>query len=67
MARLFMQKGIYQKLCPTMPEIIPSWSPVKFYGGFQINIDEYEEACLSAHSVFILHGNYLIGECFAFV
>jgi len=28
-------EGIYQKLCPTMPEIIPSWSPVKFYGGFQ--------------------------------
>jgi predicted amidohydrolase YtcJ len=24
-------EGIYQKLCPAMPEIIPSWSPVKFY------------------------------------
>jgi hypothetical protein len=28
-------EGSYQELSPSMPEIIPSWSPVKFYGGFQ--------------------------------
>jgi predicted amidohydrolase YtcJ len=28
-------EGIYQNVSPAMPEIIPSWSPVKYYGGFQ--------------------------------
>ncbi len=30
-------EGAYQKLSPVMPEVIPSWSPVKFYGGYQNN------------------------------
>ncbi len=28
-------EGPYHKLSPGLPEVIPSWSPVKFYGGFQ--------------------------------
>ena len=24
----------YQSLSPTLPEILPVWSPVKFYGGY---------------------------------
>lgn len=27
--------GIYKKLDPQIPEVIPNWSPVKFYGGYQ--------------------------------
>jgi hypothetical protein len=30
-------EGAYQKLAPELPEVIPSWSPVKFYGGYQNN------------------------------
>lgn len=30
-------EGAYQSLAPAMPAIIPSWSPVKFYGGYQSN------------------------------
>ena len=33
--KIVYAEGIYQNLCPAMPEIIPSWSPVKCYGGFQ--------------------------------
>ena len=25
----------YKNLCPTIPEVIPSWSPVKYFGGYQ--------------------------------
>jgi predicted amidohydrolase YtcJ len=25
----------YKNLCPAIPDIIPSWSPAKYYGGFQ--------------------------------
>ena len=28
-------EGTYQHLAPEMPAVIPSWSPVKFYGGYQ--------------------------------
>jgi len=28
-------EGGYQKLSPDLLEVIPSWSPVKYYGGFQ--------------------------------
>ncbi len=28
-------EGKYQKLSPAMPEVIPSWSPVKYFGGYQ--------------------------------
>jgi predicted amidohydrolase YtcJ len=28
-------EGSYKKLSPVLPEAIPSWSPVKYYGGFQ--------------------------------
>ena len=31
-------EGAYHKLSPHLPEVIPSWSPVKFYGGFQNEI-----------------------------
>lgn len=27
--------GEYKALSPKLPEVIPSWSPVKFYGGYQ--------------------------------
>ena len=30
-------EGAYQNLAPEMPAVIPSWSPVKFYGGYQNN------------------------------
>ncbi len=30
-------EAVYKKLAPEMPVIIPSWSPVKFYGGYQNN------------------------------
>jgi predicted amidohydrolase YtcJ len=30
-------EAAYQKLSPAMPVVIPSWSPVKFYGGYQNN------------------------------
>lgn len=30
-------EGTYQSLAPEMPAVIPSWSPVKFYGGYQNN------------------------------
>ncbi|HET7003821.1 MAG TPA: amidohydrolase family protein, partial [Puia sp.] len=33
--RVVYAEGIYQNLCPAIPEVIPSWSPVKYYGGFQ--------------------------------
>ena len=26
----------YKNLAPEMPAVIPSWSPVKYYGGYQI-------------------------------
>jgi len=28
-------EGSYKQLAPEMPAVIPSWSPVKFYGGYQ--------------------------------
>ena len=28
-------EGSYEKLSPVMPDVIPSWSPVKCFGGFQ--------------------------------
>jgi predicted amidohydrolase YtcJ len=28
-------EGEYKKLCPPIPGVIPSWSPVKYYGGYQ--------------------------------
>lgn len=28
-------EGAYQSLAPVMPEVIPAWSPVKVFGGFQ--------------------------------
>jgi len=28
-------EGNYKQLAPEMPAVIPSWSPVKFYGGYQ--------------------------------
>jgi predicted amidohydrolase YtcJ len=28
-------EGIYKNLAPPLPEVIPAWSPVKFYGGYQ--------------------------------
>jgi predicted amidohydrolase YtcJ len=28
-------EGDYEKLNPTIPEVIPAWSPVKHYGGYQ--------------------------------
>lgn len=28
-------EGDYKTLAPAMPEVIPSWSPVKYYGGYQ--------------------------------
>lgn len=30
-------EGAYEKLSPQMPEVIPSWSPVKYFGGYQKN------------------------------
>ncbi len=30
-------EGAYKDLAPEMPAVIPSWSPVKFYGGYQNN------------------------------
>jgi predicted amidohydrolase YtcJ len=27
--------GAYQNLSPAIPEVIPSWSPVKYFGGYQ--------------------------------
>jgi predicted amidohydrolase YtcJ len=27
--------GAYKHLCPVIPEVVPSWSPVKYYGGYQ--------------------------------
>jgi predicted amidohydrolase YtcJ len=29
--------GIFTSIAPTMPPVIPDWSPVKFYGGYQTN------------------------------
>ena len=29
-------EGDYKDLCPSIPEVIPSWSPVKYFGGYQI-------------------------------
>ena len=29
--------GDYKSLSPTLPEAIPNWSPVKYYGGYQNN------------------------------
>ena len=29
-------EAAYKKLAPEMPAVIPAWSPVKFYGGYQI-------------------------------
>jgi predicted amidohydrolase YtcJ len=28
-------EGTYKDLAPPLPEMIPAWSPVKFYGGYQ--------------------------------
>ncbi|MGC4100933.1 amidohydrolase [Ferruginibacter sp.] len=28
-------EGKYQELAPAQPEVIPSWSPVKYFGGYQ--------------------------------
>ncbi len=28
-------EGGYEKLSPVLPDVIPAWSPVKYYGGFQ--------------------------------
>ena len=28
-------EGSYSDLAPSIPEVIPAWSPVKFYGGYQ--------------------------------
>ena len=28
-------EGTYKNLSPDLSEVIPSWSPVKYYGGFQ--------------------------------
>ena len=28
-------EGDYEKLAPALPDVIPAWSPVKFYGGYQ--------------------------------
>ena len=28
-------EGDYKDLCPSIPEVIPSWSPVKYFGGYQ--------------------------------
>jgi predicted amidohydrolase YtcJ len=28
-------EGDYEKLNPAMPEVIPAWSPVKYFGGYQ--------------------------------
>lgn len=30
-------EGDYEKLNPAMPEVIPAWSPVKYFGGYQKN------------------------------
>jgi predicted amidohydrolase YtcJ len=30
-------EGVYQSLAPEMPAVIPSWSPIRFYGGYQTN------------------------------
>jgi predicted amidohydrolase YtcJ len=30
-------EGDYKKLNPQMPEVIPAWSPVKYFGGYQKN------------------------------
>jgi predicted amidohydrolase YtcJ len=30
-------EGTYQNMAPEMPAVIPSWSPVKYYGGYQNN------------------------------
>jgi predicted amidohydrolase YtcJ len=30
-------EGEYEKLNPQMPEVIPAWSPVKYFGGYQKN------------------------------
>jgi predicted amidohydrolase YtcJ len=28
-------EGDYEKLSPAMPEVIPAWSPIKYFGGYQ--------------------------------
>jgi predicted amidohydrolase YtcJ len=28
-------EGNYEKLSPVMPEVIPAWSPIKYFGGYQ--------------------------------
>jgi predicted amidohydrolase YtcJ len=33
--KIVYAEGEYENLCPTIPDVIPSWSPVKYYGGFQ--------------------------------
>ena len=33
--RVVYAEGKYSNLAPLMPEAIPAWSPVKFYGGYQ--------------------------------
>jgi predicted amidohydrolase YtcJ len=30
-------EGAYENLAPAMPAVIPSWSPVKYFGGYQNN------------------------------
>jgi predicted amidohydrolase YtcJ len=35
--KIVYAEGDYEKLNPAMPEVIPAWSPVKYFGGYQKN------------------------------
>jgi predicted amidohydrolase YtcJ len=33
--KIVFASGKYKKYCPPLPEVIPDWSPVKYFGGYQ--------------------------------
>lgn len=35
--RIIYGSGEYQNMSPKLPEVIPNWSPVKYFGGYQKN------------------------------